>query len=39
MSLGHKIVSFTIEQGVFGFCLQLKTILTVCLFRLIVIAI
>ena len=38
MSLGHKIVSFTIEQGALDFA-SIKTILTDGLFTLIVIAI
>jgi len=38
MSLGHKIVSFTLEQGALDFA-SIKTILTDGLFTLIVIAI
>ncbi len=38
MSLGHKIISFTIEQGALDFA-SIKTILTDGLFTLIVIAI
>ena len=38
MSLGHKIISFTIDQGALDFA-SIKTILTDGLFTLIVIAI